>query len=194
MPDFPIAARRTKRVSSAGSGVTNDGITDAETTTSEPQKLGVEDSVFGDSFWRDTVPRLVREDPAVKAANEAVRCLMLAKQPSLMPAEAIQGEDHYSLALTNYGAALRHVGRNNGALPDTKPAILCAMFFVIFETIHGDKKKAAAHLYNGQRMMDEFLLVQSSDESTRMAVSLRKELSNLSRFLAKQDMGSRAQS
>ncbi|KAJ3485029.1 hypothetical protein NLG97_g6907 [Lecanicillium saksenae] len=62
------------------------------------------------TFWTDTVPRLVRENLAVRYANMAVHILILSKQPELIIQESPDlGTDHYSLALAHYGLALKQM-------------------------------------------------------------------------------------
>lgn len=151
-------------------------------------------SAFEASFWNETVPRLAEENSAVRSANEAVHILILAKQPSLMSADLDPSEDHYGGALRRYGAALREVRETSVSHDgDLRPAILCSMFFVIFEIINGDQNAAEAHLFNGQRMMDELqrsggygLDTGGSTPGDGQTKSLRKELKHVLRFLALQ--------
>lgn len=118
--------------------------------------------------------------------------LILAKQPSLMSAEASPGEDHYGGALRRYGTALREVRQASASQADLRPAILCSMFFVIFEIINGDQKAAESHLFSGQRMMDELqpsgaeTEFTSSSSGREQGRSLRKELKHVLQFLALQ--------
>ena len=154
----------------------------------------MDDGTLSEHFWAYTVPQLVEEHSAVKAANKAVHTLMLAKQPSLMSADAGNGQQNYSEALKWYADALSEVRSSSIYSGDVRPAILCSMFFVIFETIHGDQRAAAAHLYNGQRMLDEFTSQSTALEAGQGVLSVRKELSHLSKFLARQASAARSDS
>ncbi|KAK4090998.1 transcriptional regulator family: Fungal Specific TF [Purpureocillium lilacinum] len=140
------------------------------------------DAVLDDAFWKQTMPRLVRESTAVRYANIAVHTLIFAKGPTIIhsadshhphhhqyehhqpphphrrPTPRPRQQhgprttaDHYGRALTCYGHALREARRTS----DLREAILCAVFFVIFETINGDQAAAEAHLQSGQRILDE---------------------------------------
>ncbi|KAJ6447162.1 transmembrane alpha-helix domain-containing protein [Purpureocillium lavendulum] len=148
-------------------------------------------AVLDDAFWKQTMPRLVKESTAVRYANIAVHTLIFAKGPTIIHSaddghhhhhnqyyqqqqhnhhhqshhqhqhrRAVAGgrqhgprttADYYGRALTCYGLALSEARRTT----DLREAILCAVFFVIFETINGDQAAAEAHLQSGQRILDE---------------------------------------
>ena len=144
-------------------------------------------SVFGAEYWDVKVPRLVEEDEAVRSANMAVHILILAKQPSLMSLNPVKdGEDFYGGALRCYGVALNKVSQAGSSHADLRSAILCSMFFVIFEIINGDQKAAEAHLYSGQKMMDELQQAQPNASPRQRTGTLRSELSHVLQLLALQ--------
>jgi hypothetical protein len=177
-----------------------DGLSPITTHVSTPTGSNDDTSLFEPSFWNETVPRLVEQNSAVRLANEAVHILILAKQPSLMASfESTPGEDHYSGALRRYGTALREMRETSIMQGDVRPALLCSMFFVIFEIINGDQAAAESHLSMGQRMMDELQPQQGSVPATPLSFgpsptpnsasqprNLRKELKHVLRFLALQ--------
>lgn len=141
---------------------------------------------FGTDFWSEQVPQLVREHAAVRTASSAVHILIMAKQPSLMSADGGEGEDHYSAALGCFGQALREARQATMSREDMLCAILCSMFFAIFEIINGDHRGAEAHLSSGQRLMDEFHRTRTTPDPDRPAPNLRKELKYVLQFLARQ--------
>ncbi|UNI13399.1 DNA replication complex GINS protein PSF2 [Purpureocillium takamizusanense] len=91
--------------------------------------------------------------------------------------------DHYGRALTCYGHALREARRTT----DLHEAILCAVFFVIFETINGDQVAAEAHLQSGQRILDELCSGGggggSSDSRTTATATTRPKLRGMLRHV-----------
>ncbi|KFA77933.1 hypothetical protein S40288_02538 [Stachybotrys chartarum IBT 40288] len=143
-------------------------------------------SAFGTDFWSEQVPQLVREHAAVQTASSAVHILIMAKQPSLMSADGGEGEDHYSAALGCFGQALREARQATMNREDMLCAILCSMFFAIFEIINGDHRGAEAHLSSGQRLMNEFHRTRTTPGPDRPAPNLRKELKYVLQFLARQ--------
>lgn len=135
------------------------------------------------AFWTDTVPRLVRDNLAVRYANMAVHLLILSKQSDVHP----QVSEQFSQALGYYGLAIRKMRdsyESNGGL---RAAILCSMFFIIFEAINGDREAAEAHLFSGQSMLNDlFALLPQASMMGASAGSLRKELKNLLQYLSLQ--------
>ena len=143
-------------------------------------------SILDAAFWTDIVPRLVRENPAVRYANMAVHILIISKQPELLASDGMESPvDHYSQALAHYGRALRQVrqSQKSGGLRAT---ILCSMFFAIFEAINGDREAADSHIFSGQRMMDELHSMMSPNQPNSTAGSVRKELKNLLQYISLQ--------
>ncbi len=146
-----------------------------------------EASILDATFWTDTVPRLVRENLAVRYANMAVHILILSKQPELMSEGRSElGPDHYSQALAHYGLALRQMRQSIEAAGGPRAAILCSMFFVIFEAINGDKEAAESHLFSGQRLLEELHQLLPSTVAGKVPGSLRKELRNLLQYISLQ--------
>ena len=159
--------------------------------------------VFDDAFWNETMPRLIRDSTAVRYANIAVHTLISAKSPTLIHSGDLHRHfhsqsdgdiDHYGAALTCYGHALREARTASASHGDLREAILCSMFFVLFETINGDQAAAEAHLQSGQRILDELSLAQAQDlygtqhggGNGGEAESLRKQLRYVLQFLAVQ--------
>lgn len=138
-------------------------------------------------FWTDTVPRLIKENLAVRYANMAVHVLILSKQPELIRESSAElGPDYYSQALIYYGLALRHMRQSIEANGGLRAAILCSMFFVIFEAINGDKEAAESHLVSGQRLLEELHQLLPSGVARKSPGSLRKELRNLLQYISLQ--------
>ncbi|PFH60370.1 hypothetical protein XA68_11072 [Ophiocordyceps unilateralis] len=103
--------------------------------------------VLDESFWIEAVPRLIRDSPAVRRANSAVQALVQSKTAS--------SRSSYKVALTDYGQALQAARQASAQREaDLREAIVCSMFFVVFEAINGDQPKAEAHLLNGQRVLN----------------------------------------
>ncbi|KAJ6789361.1 hypothetical protein PWT90_00914 [Aphanocladium album] len=139
------------------------------------------------TFWTDTVPRLVRENLAVRYANMAVHILILSKQPELIIQESPDlGTDHYSLALAHYGLALKQMRHSSEMCGGIRAAVLCSMLFVIFEALNGDREAAEAHLQCGQRMLNELQQLLPNGIAATGAGSLRKELRNLMQYISLQ--------
>ncbi|PNY28335.1 Uncharacterized protein TCAP_01732 [Tolypocladium capitatum] len=151
--------------------------------------------LFDDAFWEETMPRLVRDSTAVRYANIAVHTLISAKSPTLIHSGdthhhfrhgAGAGSGHYGAALTCYGHALREARTASARHADLREAVLCSMFFVVFETVNGDRAAAEAHLRSGQRILDELSPGQHGSQHGGEAESLRKQLRHVLRFLALQ--------
>ncbi|KAK2605829.1 hypothetical protein QQS21_003783 [Conoideocrella luteorostrata] len=133
-------------------------------------------AVFDDTFWQLTLPQLVQDNTAIRYANLAVQTLIFAKGPaSITCGKPNSVCDYYGEALVCYGLALSETRRATAWQTDTRVAVLCCMFFVIFETLNGDKEAAQAHLQSGQRLLGEL----GPDD-------FRQELRNVSRYLAQQ--------
>lgn len=152
-------------------------------TISTAGEIGILDA----TFWTDTVPRLVRENLAVRYANMAVHILILSKQPELIIQESPDlGTDHYSLALAHYGLALKQMRHSSEMSGGIRAAVLCSMLFVIFEAINGEREAAEAHLLCGQRMLNELQQLLPTGIAATGAGSLRKELRNLMQYISLQ--------
>lgn len=147
-------------------------------------ELGILDA----TFWTDTVPRLVRDNLAVRYANMAVHILILSKQPELLAQESadLGGANHYSLALAHYGLALQQMRHASAMRGGIRAAVLCSMFFVVFEALNGDRDAAEAHLRCGQRLLHELQHLLPSGVAASGAGSLRRELRNLLQYIALQ--------
>ncbi|KAK5987965.1 hypothetical protein PT974_12101 [Cladobotryum mycophilum] len=130
---------------------------------------------FEADFWRETVPALVRDNLAVRYANTAVLTLIFANS-----AVGLEG-NHYGKALSHYGQALRLVREASASEDALRSAILCSMFFVIFEIMNQDTKAAEAHLWNGERMLHE--LQETHPRAGGMSSSLQAELRCALQFL-----------
>ncbi|TWU72765.1 hypothetical protein ED733_002937 [Metarhizium rileyi] len=133
--------------------------------------------VFDNRFWVYILPRLVQSDTAIRHANMAVHALLFAKGPS--PGEAV-GRGYYGEALACYGLALHEARRATTEQTDLREAVICCMFFVIFETINGDREAAQAHLHSGQKILGEL------GDGYNSVEAFRKELRNVLRYLAEQ--------
>ncbi|PTB66897.1 hypothetical protein BBK36DRAFT_160461 [Trichoderma citrinoviride] len=110
-------------------------------------------NIFDPEFWQDNVPLLIRSNVAVQSANLAVLILIFAQSAAGM------GTNHYGKALWHYGRALRLVredtSTSSSRAESLRPAILCCLFFVIFEIMNGDTTSAESHLWNGENMLLE---------------------------------------
>lgn len=143
--------------------------------------------VLDDTFWKETMPQLVRDSDAVRSANLAVHTLMLAKGlASARRPEAATAADDYGRALDSYGRALRAARQATSAShADLREAVLCSLFFALFETVNGDQVAAAAHLQSGQRILDALAPTQRHGPS--VPHSLRSQLRYVVRFLVLQN-------
>ncbi|KIE02313.1 C6 zinc finger domain protein, partial [Metarhizium majus ARSEF 297] len=137
-------------------------------------------STFDDTFWTFQLPRLAHDNPAIRYANMAVHALLFAKGHTLARAGKVTERDHYGEALSCYGIALQEARQATTGYIDLREAVICCMFFVIFETINGDREAAQAHLQSGQRILEEI------DPEYNGAEGFRKELRNVLQFLAQQ--------
>lgn len=137
-------------------------------------------ATFDDTFWTLTLPHLVQDNTAIRYANLAVHALIFAKGPSPAHAGKFNGRDHYGEALICYGLALQEARQATARKTDLREAVICSMFFVIFETINGDREAAQAHLQSGQKILEEL------GHSSNGAEGFRKELRNVLRYLAQQ--------
>ncbi|KAL7935516.1 hypothetical protein V8C35DRAFT_333985 [Trichoderma chlorosporum] len=168
------------------------GITLSEAGGSEGEKIQAADlgypklypylpdsTVFDASFWRENVPVLVRNNIAVQSANLAVLILIFAQSAVGV------GSNHYRKALWHYGRALQLVRETSTSQESLRPAILCSMFFVIFEIMNKDTRAAESHLWNGEKMLLELQRLESRPRSTDEdgEGSLRRELPCALRFL-----------
>lgn len=155
---------------------------------SSPGATSINDiGILDATFWTDTVPRLVRENLAVRYANMAVHILILSKQPGLTIQESPDfGTDHYSLALAHYGLALKQMRHSSEMAGGIRSAVLCSMLFVIFEALNGDREAAESHLLCGQRMLNELQQLLPPGIAATGAGSLRKELRNLMQYISLQ--------
>ncbi|KYK59167.1 hypothetical protein DCS_00297 [Drechmeria coniospora] len=143
----------------------------------EPVSASVSAAGFDDVFWKQTLPRLVRDSAAVRCANMAVHALLFAKDPAPAAGCASDWSDRYERALACYGRALRIARQQASVKPtDVREAVLCSMFFVIFETINEDEAAAEAHLQSGQRVLDELGPRHVTGETPRLRTMLRRVL------------------
>lgn len=91
-------------------------------------------AILNGKFWADIVPRLARENLPVRYANLAVYTLIMSKQPELtLPKTSDLRNSHWGLALAHYGRALREMRIAKPMCGGIRAAILCSMFFVVFE-------------------------------------------------------------
>lgn len=179
----PSTAPTTPLSDCPGHGVCKDPV-----RPDEPDDCFSDTSVLDAVFWTETVPRLIRDDLAVRYANMAVHMLILHKQPELI----VQGSmdsfaqlNYFSQALSYYGNALRQVQQspNSRGLQAT---ILCSMFFAVFEAINEDSEATEAHIFNGQRMMNELFALQPQHQHCSSPGSLRAELEHLLHYISMQ--------
>ncbi|KAL6872964.1 hypothetical protein J3F83DRAFT_594564 [Trichoderma novae-zelandiae] len=107
-------------------------------------------TVFDPKFWQQDVPLLIQNNVAVQSANLAVLILIFAQSAAGMET------NHYGKALWHYGRALQLVQETSSSSRESlRPAILCCLFFVIFEIMNGDTRSAESHLWNGEKMLME---------------------------------------
>ncbi|RFU74949.1 c6 zinc finger domain [Trichoderma arundinaceum] len=132
-------------------------------------------TVFDPRFWQESVPILVQNNVAVQSANLAVLILIFAQSAAGL------GSDHYGKALWHYGRALQLVRETTTSQDSLRPAILCSMFFVIFEIMNGDPRAAESHLWNGEKMLFELQRIESMPAG--MEANLRQELPRALQFL-----------
>lgn len=150
---------------------------DQQTSLGQPKSCpSISDSaVFNARFWRESVPILVQNNVAVQSANLAVLILIFAQST------VGQRSNHHEKALWHYGRAL-HIIRETNISPDNlRPAILCCMFFVIFEIMKGDTRAAESHLCNGEKMLFELQRMEAKPIGDR--VGLKQELPRALQFL-----------
>ncbi|KAM0258581.1 hypothetical protein ACHAQJ_003752 [Trichoderma viride] len=141
----------------------------------KPYPYITESTVFEPRFWQETVPILVQNNVAVQSANLAVLILIFAQSAVGM------GSNHYGKALWHYGRALQLVREASTSQDSLRPAILCSMFFVIFEIMNGDPSAAESHLWNGEKMLFELQRMESRPRGVEG--DLRQELPCALQFL-----------
>ncbi|KAG5925519.1 hypothetical protein E4U42_004216 [Claviceps africana] len=112
-------------------------------------------TAFDDVFWECTLPRLIQDSAAIRYASLAVHTLIYAKSPESASLGKATGHDYYGEALICYGLALSETRKATSQQTDLREAVLSCMFFVIFETLNGDRASAQAHLQSGQRLSSE---------------------------------------
>ncbi|KAG6017886.1 hypothetical protein E4U43_008440 [Claviceps pusilla] len=112
-------------------------------------------TVFDDIFWECTLPQLIQDSAAIRYANLAVHTLIYAKCPESASLGKATGHDYYGEALICYGLALSETRKATSQQTDLFEAVVSCMFFVIFETLNGDRASAQAHLQSGQRLSSE---------------------------------------
>ncbi|KAL7960371.1 hypothetical protein V8C34DRAFT_276974 [Trichoderma compactum] len=136
-------------------------------------------TVFDARFWQEDVPMLVQNNGAVQSANLAVLILIFAQSAVGV------GCNHYGKALSHYGRALQLVRETSTSQESLRPAILCSLFFVIFEIMNGDTDAAESHLWNGEKMVLELQRLESRARSIEMngEGALRRELPCALQFL-----------
>lgn len=140
--------------------------------------------ILNGTIWADIVPRLMHENLAVRHANLAVYTLIISKQPELtLPEIPDLRTSHYSLALAHYGRALREMRVANSMCCGIRTAILCSMYFVVFESLNGDKQAAELHLLCGQRLLSELQQPLPYGIADSSADSFRKEIGNLLQYI-----------
>ncbi|KAL7911878.1 hypothetical protein GGI35DRAFT_443846 [Trichoderma velutinum] len=136
-------------------------------------------TVFDARFWQENVPMLIQNDVAVQSANLAVLTLIFAQSAVGV------GSNHYGKALWHYGRALQLVRETSTSQGSLRPAILCSLFFVIFEILNGDTRAAESHLWNGEKMVLELQRLESRSRSVDVdgEGTLRRELPCALQFL-----------
>ncbi|KAI9158260.1 hypothetical protein HJFPF1_06252 [Paramyrothecium foliicola] len=143
-------------------------------------------SALGLEFWEKTVPRLVQDHAAVQLASDAAQMMLYTKtlatyssKPTNLPSK------NDGRAFDCYGQALRALVETEMDSADLRPAILCSLFFIIFEIIHKDIPAMQAHLKSGQRMLDELLRTREKVGFVQQG-GVRAELRHALRFLLHQ--------
>lgn len=112
-------------------------------------------TVFDDLFWESTLPQLAQDSAAIRYATLAAHTLIYAKSHDLASLGKVTGRDYYGEALICYGLALSETRKATSQQTDLREAVVCCMFFVIFETFNSDSEAAQAHLKSGQRLLSE---------------------------------------
>ncbi|KAL7946139.1 hypothetical protein V8C42DRAFT_322589 [Trichoderma barbatum] len=146
---------------------------------SKPYPCLPDSTVFEARFWQESVPIIIQHNVAVQSANLAVLILIFAQSAVGV------GSNHYGKALWHYGRALQLVRETSASQESLRPAILCSMFFVIFEIMNGDTRAAESHLWNGEKMLLELQRLESRPRGmdVDMEGGLRRELPCALQFL-----------
>jgi hypothetical protein len=153
--------------------------------------LSTETAGFDVSFWKVTVPCLLRQKAPVWYANLAIHALIDARRPNREDDGGAPACVSYRRALRYHGLALAQLRKEVVSCGNLQSATLCCLFFVIFEMMSGDEKAAQAHMYNGYKMMNE-LKRNSQGQSlpcTKVEELLRIELQKALHFVASQVNG-----
>jgi hypothetical protein len=137
-------------------------------------------TAFDETYWNFTLPLLVQDNIAIRYANTAVHTLVFAKSHTAAHAGKAYGTDYYGEALMCYGLALQEARRVSTGETDLREAVICCMFFAIFETINGDRDAAQAHLQSGQKILEEL------GHECNGSGGFRLETQNVLQYLAQQ--------
>lgn len=135
---------------------------------------------FNSSFWDYTLPYLIESNAAIRFANLAVHALVFAKSPDLALDNNQVAQDYYGEALMCYGMALQEIMKATAGRANLREAIVCCIFFVIFETLNEDREASQAHLRSGQKLLGEL------DPECNEAEDFSAELRNVLRYLGQQ--------
>lgn len=146
---------------------------------------------FDEKFWRTTVPYLLRRNTAVWYANLAIHALIDSKRPTWIEDGGGHSSDSFRRALKYHGLALGQLRKEAITRSALQSAMLCCLFFVIFEMMNGDDKAAQAHMYNGCKMMSEIQKNETGQTLSNSEVDtmLHSELEKALRFIASQVNG-----
>lgn len=146
---------------------------------------------FDETFWQTTVPHLLRRNRAVWYANLAIHALIDSKRPTWIEDGGGHSSDSFRRALKYHGLALGQLRKEAITRSALQSAMLCCLFFVIFEMMNGDDKAAQAHMYNGCKMMSEIQKNETGQTLSNSEVDtmLHQELQKALRFVASQVNG-----
>ena len=146
---------------------------------------------FDDSFWKVTVPCLLRQNAPIWYANLAIHALIDARRPNSEDDGEGPASVSYRRALRYHGLALAQLRKDVMSCGNLQSTTLCCLFFVIFEMMSGDEKAAQAHMCNGYKMMSELKRNSQGQSlpSTKVEELLRIELQKALHFVASQVNG-----
>lgn len=143
-------------------------------------------SALGSDFWKELAPEMFQNYPAVRSASLAVHMLIHAKPlPPTGPGQGDREENQFERAFACYGQALRDCMQASMSPEGLRPAILCSLFFIIFDIIHDDMAAAKAHFDSGRKLLDEYLRMKPQDFDGPEK-DLSEELKHAMQFLVDQ--------
>ncbi|KAK3318182.1 hypothetical protein B0H66DRAFT_621944 [Apodospora peruviana] len=132
---------------------------------------------FETNLFSTTVPQLSREEPVVRYAAIAIGALANAVAPNLLPESSKSdkallgtddGHDHYKVAVTYYGRAMRLLHHHKGPNDDAtmRSALIACILFTSFEILHGSREAALSHINHGLKLVEHFVSRQQQTAET----------------------------